>query len=75
MVHEIIQTKYNEVHHLLQEIRMNDGRFQSYFHLSVTQFDDLPSPISPRRKKHKNKSKIRGSFHYYLDVNEENEEE
>ncbi|KAL0152210.1 hypothetical protein M9458_051933, partial [Cirrhinus mrigala] len=44
-VHQILQrcTQLGEFHQLLQELRLDDGRFQRYFRLSRCQFDDLLS--------------------------------
>ncbi|MED6256945.1 hypothetical protein ATANTOWER_002716 [Ataeniobius toweri] len=42
-VHQILQRRnqFGRYHHLLQEQRLDDGRFQRYFRLSRTQFEDL----------------------------------
>lgn len=42
-VHDILRrrTQLGEYHHLLQELRLDDGRFQRYFRLTVAQFEDL----------------------------------
>ncbi|KAK5615116.1 hypothetical protein CRENBAI_005520 [Crenichthys baileyi] len=40
--------QFREYHHLLQELRMDDGRFQRYFHLSRNQFEDLLSRVGRR---------------------------
>ncbi|XP_072301720.1 uncharacterized protein [Eucyclogobius newberryi] len=49
-VHQILQrrTEFGEFHHLLQELRLDDQRFQCYFRLSRPQFDDLLSRIGAR---------------------------
>lgn len=33
--------QYSVVHYLLQELRLNNGCFQRYFLLCVTQFNDI----------------------------------
>ncbi|CAM4723228.1 unnamed protein product [Leuciscus chuanchicus] len=49
-VHQTLRrrTQFGEFHHLLQELRLDDGRFQRYFRLSRAQFDDLLSRIGAR---------------------------
>ncbi|XP_058628314.1 uncharacterized protein zgc:194221 [Onychostoma macrolepis] len=49
-VHQILQrhTQLGEFHQLLQELRLDDGRFQRYFRLSRSQFDDLLSRVGGR---------------------------
>ncbi|XP_029938044.1 protein ANTAGONIST OF LIKE HETEROCHROMATIN PROTEIN 1-like [Salarias fasciatus] len=49
-VHPIIQrrSEFGEFHHLLQELREDEGRFQGYFRLSRAQFDDLLARIGAR---------------------------
>ncbi|KAK7939069.1 hypothetical protein WMY93_002395 [Mugilogobius chulae] len=49
-VHPILQRRaeFGEYHHLLQELRLDDGRFQRYFRLSIAQFDDLLSRVGAR---------------------------
>ncbi|KAK5613735.1 hypothetical protein CRENBAI_016875 [Crenichthys baileyi] len=49
-VHQILQGReqFGEYHHLLQELRLDDGRFQLYFRLSRTQFEDLLSRVGRR---------------------------
>ena len=49
-VHDILRrrTQLGEYHHLLQELRLDDGRFQRYFRLTVTQFEDLLARIGAR---------------------------
>ncbi|CAM4571098.1 unnamed protein product [Leuciscus chuanchicus] len=42
------RTQFGEFHNLLQELRLDDGRFQRYFRLSRAQFDDLLSRIGAR---------------------------
>ncbi|MEQ2250221.1 hypothetical protein ILYODFUR_037676 [Ilyodon furcidens] len=46
-VHQILQGReqFGDYHHLLQELRLDDGRFQWYFRLSMTQFEDLLSRV------------------------------
>ncbi|MEQ2249263.1 hypothetical protein ILYODFUR_027556 [Ilyodon furcidens] len=46
-VHQILQGReqFGDYHHLLQELRLDDGRFQRYFRLSRTQFEDLLSRV------------------------------
>ncbi|KAK5612854.1 hypothetical protein CRENBAI_005522 [Crenichthys baileyi] len=39
----VYQNQFGECHHLLQDQLLDDGRFQRYFHLSRTQFEDLLS--------------------------------
>lgn len=36
-----------EYHHLVQELRLNNGRFMVYFRMSLGQFDILLSIIGP----------------------------
>ncbi|KAK7919088.1 hypothetical protein WMY93_010372 [Mugilogobius chulae] len=49
-VHPILQNRlqYGEFHHLIQELRLDDDRFQRYFRLSRAQFDDLLGRIGAR---------------------------
>ncbi|XP_067270790.1 uncharacterized protein [Pseudorasbora parva] len=49
-VHQILQrrTQLGKFHQLLQELRLDDGRFQRYFRLSRSQFDDLLSRVGGR---------------------------
>uniref|UniRef100_A0A3B4HC48 DDE Tnp4 domain-containing protein n=1 Tax=Pundamilia nyererei TaxID=303518 RepID=A0A3B4HC48_9CICH len=49
-VHQVLQTReqFGEFHHLLQELRLDDGRFQRYHRLSLGQFEDLLSRVGPR---------------------------
>ncbi|MED6237384.1 hypothetical protein ATANTOWER_023882 [Ataeniobius toweri] len=49
-VHQILQGReqFGDYHHLLQELRLDDGRFQRYFRLSRTQFEDLLSRVGRR---------------------------
>ncbi len=49
-VHKILQkrTQLGEFHQLLQELCLDDGRFQRYFRLSRSQFDDLLSHVVGR---------------------------
>lgn len=49
-VHQILQrrSELGEFHHLVQELRLDDGRFQSYFRLNRSQFDDLLGRIGAR---------------------------
>ena len=37
-----------EFHHLLQELRLDDGQFQRYFRLTGTMFDDLLARVGAR---------------------------
>ena len=41
-VHDILRrrSQLGEFHHLLQELRLDDGRFQRYFRLTGAMFDD-----------------------------------
>ncbi|MED6234342.1 hypothetical protein ATANTOWER_027407 [Ataeniobius toweri] len=49
-VHQILQgwELLGDYHHLLQELRLDDVRFQRYFHLSRTQFEGLLSHVGRR---------------------------
>ncbi|XP_076737594.1 uncharacterized protein LOC143416099 [Maylandia zebra] len=49
-VHQVLQAReqFGEFHHLLQELRLDDGRFQRYHRLSPGQFEDLLSRVGPR---------------------------
>ncbi|XP_059894370.1 uncharacterized protein LOC132447556 [Gadus macrocephalus] len=49
-VHDILRRRpqLGEFHHLLQELRLDDGRFQRYFRLSRAQFDDLLARVGAR---------------------------
>lgn len=47
-VHHMSQGQFGEFHRLLQELRLDEGRFQWYFRLSTAQFDDLLSRIGAR---------------------------
>ncbi|XP_059915795.1 uncharacterized protein LOC132463544 [Gadus macrocephalus] len=49
-VHEIIRrrSELGEFHHLLLELRLDDGRFQRYFRLTVAMFDDLLARVGAR---------------------------
>ncbi|MEQ2229491.1 hypothetical protein ILYODFUR_019312 [Ilyodon furcidens] len=49
-VHQILQSwkQFEEYHHLLQELRLDEGRFQWYFCLSRAQFEELLSHIGGR---------------------------
>ncbi|XP_056441440.1 uncharacterized protein LOC130378857 [Gadus chalcogrammus] len=40
--------RLGEFHHLLQELRLDDGRFQRYFRLSRAKFDDLLARVGAR---------------------------
>ncbi len=42
------RTQLGEFHRLVQELRMDDGRFQRYFRLTRAQFDDLLGRIGAR---------------------------
>ncbi|KAK0138530.1 Protein ALP1-like [Merluccius polli] len=48
-VHEILQGRlqHGEFHRLVQELRLDEGRFQRYFRLDMEQFDSLLSKIGP----------------------------
>ena len=49
-VHDIIlrRSEFGEFHHLLQELRQDESRFQRYFRLTCAQFDDLLARIGAR---------------------------
>uniref|UniRef100_A0A8C5ET92 Zgc:194221 n=1 Tax=Gouania willdenowi TaxID=441366 RepID=A0A8C5ET92_GOUWI len=49
-IHQVNQQRnqLGEFHCLLQELRLDDGRFQRYLRLTVAQFDDLLGRIGPR---------------------------
>uniref|UniRef100_A0A9J7XNE0 DDE Tnp4 domain-containing protein n=1 Tax=Cyprinus carpio carpio TaxID=630221 RepID=A0A9J7XNE0_CYPCA len=49
-VHDILQARQQlgEYHRLVQELRLDDGRFQRYFRLDRDQFDNLLSKVGPR---------------------------
>ncbi|RXN39390.1 nuclease HARBI1 [Labeo rohita] len=49
-VHEILQARQQlgEYHRLVQELRLDDDRFQRYFRLDREQFDNLLSKVGPR---------------------------
>ena len=49
-VHDILRTRtqLGEYHHLLQELRLDDGRFQRYFRLTLAQFEDLLARVGAR---------------------------
>ncbi|MED6286978.1 hypothetical protein CHARACLAT_011754 [Characodon lateralis] len=46
-VHQTLQgqEQFGDYHHLIQELCLDDGRFQRYFSLSRTQFEDLLSRV------------------------------
>ncbi|MED6268001.1 hypothetical protein CHARACLAT_017825 [Characodon lateralis] len=50
LVHQILQGReqFGDYNHLLQELRLHEGRFQRYFCLSRTQFEDLLSRVGRR---------------------------
>ena len=50
LVHDILRSRsqLGEFHHLLQELRLDDGRFQRYFQLTGAMFDDLLARVGPR---------------------------
>ncbi|RXN37677.1 ANTAGONIST OF LIKE HETEROCHROMATIN PROTEIN 1-like protein [Labeo rohita] len=50
LVHEILQARQQlgEYHRLVQELRLDDGRFQRYFRLDREQFDNLLSQVGLR---------------------------
>ena len=49
-VHEIMRrrSELGEFHHLLQELRLDDGRFKRYFRLTGAMFDDLLARVGAR---------------------------
>ncbi len=49
-MHDILQARQQlgEYHRLVQELRLDDGRFQRYFRLDREQFDNLLSKVGPR---------------------------
>ena len=49
-VHDILRRRpqLGGFYHLLQELRLDDGRFQRYFRLSRAQFDDLLARVGAR---------------------------
>ncbi len=49
-VHDTIRrwTELSEFHRLLQELRLDDGRFQQSFRLTVAQFEDLLARVGAR---------------------------
>ncbi|KAL1268775.1 hypothetical protein QQF64_034138 [Cirrhinus molitorella] len=49
-VHQILQrrTQLGQFHRLLQDLHLDNGRFQRYFRLSRSQFDDLLSRVGER---------------------------
>ncbi|KAK7175588.1 hypothetical protein R3I93_002497 [Phoxinus phoxinus] len=49
-VHDILQARQQlgEYHRLVQELRLDDSRFQQYFRLDRSQFDNLLSKVGPR---------------------------
>ena len=49
-VHEIMRrrSELGEFHHLLQELRLDDGRFKRYLRLTVPLFDDLLARVGAR---------------------------
>ncbi|XP_042073284.1 uncharacterized protein LOC121813528 [Haplochromis burtoni] len=49
-VHQVLQRReqFGEFHHLLQELHLDDGRFQRYHRRSLGQFEDLLSRVGPR---------------------------
>ena len=48
--HDILRrrSKLGEFHQLLQELRLDDGRFQTYFQLTGAMFDDLLARVGAR---------------------------
>ncbi len=45
-VHESLRKRrHGEDHQLVQELRLDDGRFKAYFRMSRGQFDNLPSIV------------------------------
>ena len=49
-VHDILRrrSQLGEFHHLLQELRLDDGRFKRYLRLTVPLFDDLLARVGAR---------------------------
>ena len=49
-VHDILRrrSQLGEFHHLLQGLRLDDGRFQTYFRLPGIMFDDLLTRVGAR---------------------------
>ena len=49
-VHDILRgrSQLREFHHLLQELRLDDGRFQGYFRLTGAMLDDLLARVGAR---------------------------
>ncbi|XP_049453046.1 uncharacterized protein LOC125901398 [Epinephelus fuscoguttatus] len=49
-VHDTLRrcTELGEFHHLLQELRLDDSRFQRYFRLTAAQFEDLLARVGAR---------------------------
>ena len=49
-VHDILRrrTELDEYHRLIQELRLDDGRFQRYFRLNAAQFEDLLARVGAR---------------------------
>ena len=49
-VHDILRrcSQLGEFHHLLQELRLDDGRFKRYFRLTGAMFDDLLARVGAR---------------------------
>ncbi|XP_071316449.1 uncharacterized protein [Trachinotus anak] len=45
---QAIRSQLGEYHHLLQELHLDDGRFQRYLRLTVAQFEDLLARIGAR---------------------------
>ena len=48
--HDILRrrSQLGGFHHLLQELRLDDGRFQTYFQLTGAMFDDLLTRVGAR---------------------------
>ncbi|KAL2099402.1 hypothetical protein ACEWY4_005882 [Coilia grayii] len=48
-VHDILKERkrHGEYHHLVQELRLDDGRFKAYFRMSRQDFDNLLSIVGP----------------------------
>ena len=48
--HDILRrrSQLGEFHQLLQELRLDDGRFQTYFQLTGAMFDDLLARVGAR---------------------------
>lgn len=65
-------SQYGDLHQLLLKPSLIWLSFQRYFHLSITQSDDLLSRISLRRKTIKTRAKFKELFIIVSDVNKRN---